>query len=379
MKIAFFSTMTALPWGGSEVLWAEAASQLIERGHDISINFKFWEQPSAKLIELQKQGAKLHLREKPLSLEEHRKKNWRRRLRLPQIPNPDQLWLSHEKPDLLIVTFGHHLDWHPMLAQIQQSGIPYLINLQVAEATCHLEDRKWSNLRSFYASAAKRFFLCEANKRIMEGLLLQKMQPYQIVDNPTKVEFDQAPIEFPDTGDFRLACIGRIQFASKGQDLLVDVLKQSKWKNRNLHITLYGEDQDNVEQLKARISAEGLEKHFSFAGYENDPRKIYEKHAGLILTSRFEGLPMVTVEAMRLGRIAIVTECGRNGELIDDGETGFLAQSATVSSVDDALEKAWEQRKQWKAMGIEAHKRIRDRYSQSPVEDFVQSILETAN
>ena len=56
---------------------------------------------------------------------------------------------------------------------------------------------------------------------------------------------------------------------------------------------------------------------------------IWAEHHALVLPSRFEGMPLVVVEAMLCGRPCIVTDVGGNAELIRDGINGFLAKAPT--------------------------------------------------
>ncbi len=373
MKIGFYSTMTALPWGGSEVLWASAAEHLLDEGHEVIINFSYWETPSKHLAKLEAKGAEIHYRRKPISANDRRARKLRMRLGQ-SLTDPDQEWIRSQQPDLWVITIGYHLDWSDDLEIIQKSGIPYIINLQVAHNQSYPEDSLWLKLKDLYSGAKYRCFLCEENRTIMQKLLQPSMKPYKIVDNPTKVSHTQTIIPFPESTPHSLACIGRIQFASKGQDLLVEALAQPFWRNTDILITFYGEDQGNTEQLKAAIAARNLEKHFSFGGYVNSPQEIYQKHAGLILSSRFEGLPMVTIEAMRMGRIPIVTHCGRNPDLINSGTNGYLIPDLQAASVNDTLMQAWENRSQWKTMGEAAHESIRNTYSVDPTKDFVSLI-----
>jgi len=62
--------------------------------------------------------------------------------------------------------------------------------------------------------------------------------------------------------------------------------------------------------------------------------------------------------------------------LISEGENGFLAEAATVKHLGKALEKAWNQRDQWQAMGKAAHDRIRRDVSEKPVAAFAQQLLD---
>ena len=83
---------------------------------------------------------------------------------------------------------------------------------------------------------------------------------------------------------------------------------------------------------------------------------------------------LVVVEAMLSNRMVIVTDTGRNSELIDDGKSGFIAKSSTVELLDDALERAWQQRKRWQEIGNLAGRHIRERFSLDPIGEFANRI-----
>ena len=82
---------------------------------------------------------------------------------------------------------------------------------------------------------------------------------------------------------------------------------------------------------------------------------------------------------MLCGRMAVVTNVGRAAELVDDNASGFIAPAATAELVDEALERAWQRRHEWQAMGQRAAIAIRQRHSLRPAEDFADRILELAS
>jgi glycosyltransferase involved in cell wall biosynthesis len=140
-------------------------------------------------------------------------------------------------------------------------------------------------------------------------------------------------------------------------------------------VTFYGSDQGQLQQLQDLISLNGLEDRLVFAGFVNDVHQIWERNHALLLPSRYEGAALVVIEAMLCNRMGIVTDTGRNRELIDDGETGFVADGPIVKLIDDALERAWTKRSQWRAMGQLAGQRIRNRYPRDPIRQFTDRLL----
>ena len=79
---------------------------------------------------------------------------------------------------------------------------------------------------------------------------------------------------------------------------------------------------------------------------------------------------------MLCGRTAIVTNVGGNAEVVDDHVTGFLAAAPTEADFDEALEKAWERRDEWRAMGSLAASRIRELVPADPAAEFACQLLE---
>ena len=103
---------------------------------------------------------------------------------------------------------------------------------------------------------------------------------------------------------------------------------------------------------------------------------IWAANHALLLPSRYEGSPRVVIEAMLCNRVSVTTDIGRNRELIDDGVSGFVADGAIARLLDDAMERAWEKRDQWQAMGALAGQHIRERYPDDPVREFADRIID---
>ena len=205
-----------------------------------------------------------------------------------------------------------------------------------------------------------------------------KFENAEIIANPFNVDFDASPAWPSTEKEFCIALVGRVHFQSKGHDIIVDVMKQDKWRKRNLKVRFYGHDQGNKLQLAELIKMHGLEDQLEFAGFKDKVESIWEDNHALLLPSRYEGAPLVVIEAMLCNRIAITTAIGRNRELIDDNESGFIASGATIDLLDDAMERAWQKRDQWEQMGRLAGKQIRARYPQDPIREFADKITSLA-
>lgn len=116
-------------------------------------------------------------------------------------------------------------------------------------------------------------------------------------------------------------------------------------------------------------------KRLDFMGHVDDPAHIWEADHGLLIASRNEGPPIILVEAMQAGRMAVVTDVAGNTELVQDGVTGFVAKAPTVELLDDAMERAWQNRARWREMGVQAKAKVSQMMPVNPGGEFSQKLL----
>ncbi len=374
MKFGFYSCMSGMPWGGSEVLWYLVARRMQRHGHDVTVNFKHWPHTAMQLQEIQKHGGKVFFRDQPLVGMKARMEGFHRMIKRPASREND-LWFERERPDAVLFTLGYHSDPIYPADRCYEAGIPYAINLQCASSFFFITGNRLEEYRRWYRNAAKVYFVSKENQDKLENNLAMRLDNAEIISNPFAMDYDADP-EYPSTDDgFKLAVVGRIHFQSKGQDIVVDTMKQSHWRERDLEVNFYGHDQGNMHQLEELIAMHGLSEKLHYQGFRKDVQEIWRENHGLLLPSRYEGAPLIVTETMLCNRMPITTNLGRNSELIDDNVSGFIAESATVNLIDEALERAWAQRAQWREIGMMAGQHIRRRYPQDPVKDFTELLL----
>jgi glycosyltransferase involved in cell wall biosynthesis len=83
--------------------------------------------------------------------------------------------------------------------------------------------------------------------------------------------------------------------------------------------------QGPLEAETRRLAAElGLQETVVFAGFRTDARRLAAAFDVFTLSSTYEGLPIALIEAMALGRPAVVTRVGGTPEVVSDGAHGLL-------------------------------------------------------
>jgi glycosyltransferase involved in cell wall biosynthesis len=83
--------------------------------------------------------------------------------------------------------------------------------------------------------------------------------------------------------------------------------------------------QGPLEADTRRLAAElGLDGTVVFAGFRTDAARLAAAFDVFTLASTYEGLPIALIEAMALGRPAVVTRVGGTPEVVADGAQGLL-------------------------------------------------------
>ena len=160
----------------------------------------------------------------------------------------------------------------------------------------------------------------------------------------------------PLTGKTVIA-VGRYSY-QKALDRLIDAWKiimdrlgpDSGWRLR-----LVG-DGETRPQLEAQIVRLGLQDSIELGKVEKDMASVYHDASILALSSRYEGLPMVLLEAQSFGVpcVSFDCKCGPK-DVIHDGENGLLVPEGDVPALAEALLKLMQDPEGLKNMGGAAY------------------------
>lgn len=136
----------------------------------------------------------------------------------------------------------------------------------------------------------------------------------------------------------RLVCVGRL-CEQKGQLLLLEAAAAIVRKGVSLEIVFAGDGEmrPEVERLSDAL---GLRGHVRITGWIDSGRVRDEILAAraLVLPSFAEGLPVVIMEAMALGRPVISTFVAGIAELVRPGVDGWLVPAGDVDALQGAIE-----------------------------------------
>ena len=95
-------------------------------------------------------------------------------------------------------------------------------------------------------------------------------------------------------------------------------------KERAARLVILGEGEDRPE-LKALVDELGVAEDVDMPGFVDNPYGYMAGAAVFALSSRWEGLPTVLIEAMALGKPVVATDCPSGArEILNDGRYGTL-------------------------------------------------------
>lgn len=367
--------MNSVPWGGSEVLWYEAAELLAEQGHPLALCTPIWPELPAPLSKAKAEWNASHCFYPPVQSRQRLQRIVRRLIRA-KGEKQRRRWLRQVRPSIFCISNGNAfqgLDW---MEAAMAEGVPFVTIAQAHAEFLSPADAEAGRLIKAFSAACANYFVARANEELVESQLGFCLTNYRLIGNHSRYLPIASSMPWPDQNNqtLRLACVARLHPASKGQDLLFRALSDSRWSDRDWQLSLFGAGEQ--EQCLRRLAQLlGISHRVHFMGHSNTPMEIWKTHHALVLPSRYEGTPLVLMEAMLAGRPAISTAVAGARDLIEHGKNGFLAEAPTVDHLQRCLEEAWARRSQWESIGRAAYATAAERAKEIPAERLARELL----
>lgn len=163
----------------------------------------------------------------------------------------------------------------------------------------------------------------------------------------------------------KVIAIGRYTY-QKGFERLIEAwnILSPGFPGWKLDIIGNGEERDKLQDL---IHAYHLDGQVTLVSPTKSIDKVYLDASLLAMSSRYEGLPMVLLEAQAFGLpiVSFACKCGPK-DIVTDGETGFLAAEDDIKGLAQQMAKVMENTQLRKQMGRKAKEESR-RYAEDAV------------
>lgn len=149
------------------------------------------------------------------------------------------------------------------------------------------------------------------------------------------IEIVQIDKEYDNTSK-KIVSSGRLEY-QKGFDMLIDVASKVFEKHPDWEWHIYGDGPDK-ENLQKSIDEKGLNSNLKLMGKTNKMNEAYKEYSMFVLTSRYEGLGIVNIEAhyAKLPIVAFNCDCGPD-EIIQDAVNGYLVDCFDIDKMAEKI------------------------------------------
>lgn len=171
-----------------------------------------------------------------------------------------------------------------------------------------------------------------------------------VIPNARSFEF----LEEPEHSSTTVVAVGRYCY-QKGFDRLIDVWKKVSESAPEWRLSIIGSGELHAE-LQKQIDEYGIADSVDLRSADaSDMPEIFASASICVMTSRYEGLPMVLLEAQAAGLpiVSFDCKCGPK-DIIEEGVTGFIVPDGDISSMSRRLMQLMHDEKLRNIMGHKA-------------------------
>lgn len=137
--------------------------------------------------------------------------------------------------------------------------------------------------------------------------------------------------------NYDVVFLGRLTYPKNPQRLIY-ILSQLISVNPNVRVAIIG-DGDLKDEVITLINKYGINNEVNYLGFLNNPYKLLSESKVMIMTSRWEGLPMCALESMSLGVPLVATPVDGLKEIIRNDVEGYLTDenSQIVNTINKII------------------------------------------
>lgn len=259
---------------------------------------------------------------------------------------------------------------HPSLMGANQGQHPYPVISLVHHLRCSEQRPAWQN--AFYRAVEKRYlgavdgfiFNSQTTKNVVNSLI--ETRKSSIVAYPPTDRFgeglsEREVVERAQSGPLRILFLGNV-IPRKGLHTLLEALANLEPSAFQLDVIgSLTTDPAYARAMRQRTADNSLSSVVTFHGpLDNVPlvEKLTQAHV-LAVPSSYEGFGIVYLEGMAFGLPVIGTTAGAAGEIIREGETGFLVAPDDAPTLAARLEHLATDRARLTRLSLNALQRYR--------------------
>lgn len=252
--------------------------------------------------------------------------------------------------------------------------------------------QKWRRLftlllaRSLYRKAADKVVFV-SKEALQDGCMRLRLPEdkatmiYNPIVDDALLEMSEEAVEHPWFAKERekptILAVGRLT-REKGFSHLLKAFHQAR-NSIPARLVVIGEGKER-QQLTSLAETLGIEDDVTFLGFQSNPYKFMAKADVFVLSSLYEGLSIVLVEAMACGAPVISARCPSGPEeIVTDGVDGLLVPPADPEALAEAIIRVLTNPEMARKMALAGRQRADDFRAEKIVRQYEQlfeSVLE---
>jgi glycosyltransferase involved in cell wall biosynthesis len=187
------------------------------------------------------------------------------------------------------------------------------------------------------------------------------------------VQLDQLRQELGINKDNKIIFYAGRLVPAKGIDILLEAFSNLARKDSSVKILLAG-DGPLKDILQKQTASLDLEKNVQFLGLRTDISQLLNIADIIVLPSRWEGLPMILLEAMAARKPILATRVGGIPEIIEHGKSGWLVPPENQQALAEAIALLLSSKELCQQLSDGALEKVSAQYSIKPI---IQQLLES--
>ncbi|MEL5895753.1 glycosyltransferase family 4 protein [Bacteroides sp. GD17] len=271
-------------------------------------------------------------------------------------------FLNNVRADIVISTFGNELGLLPSI----NDGSKKIAEIHFSRFFRMQEGRKGMfRLVDYFRSICDKKHVSKYSRLVLltneDAKHWSKLKNIVIIPNFTLITHDISKQDAK-----RAISVGRLTY-QKGYDILIPIWAKVVQRHSDWHLDIFGSGEDK-NKLQELIEQYSISRHVTI--HNPTPMIVQEYlHSSIyLLSSRYEGFPLVLCEALNYGLASVVMacKCGPK-DLVVDGESGFLVDEGDIDTYVERTCQLIENKSLRERIGKNAHQRISQCFSSEVV------------
>lgn len=273
------------------------------------------------------------------------------------------------RPDV-VISFMESVSILTLLAT-RFTGIPVIVS-EHNDPSQHNIGNAWGRLRRLLYPQASALVVLTQSVMGWAVELVGKKRAFVIPNSISRSENREVKkaCEFPQP--FVLA-VGRLAY-QKGFEFLLQAFKKIAQQNPEWTLVILGEGSERAS-LEAMVKALGLEDRVLLPGRYPDPMSVMEQAPLFVMSSRYEGFPIVLLEALACGTPTISFNCPSGpSDVIRHDVDGILVPPEDVDALADAMQDLMAHPEKRERLALRARE-VTDRFGEEKVMGMWEGLI----